>query len=302
MDNMVGKQQEEGWQALSFSSHDGLRLAARHYAAPSSKTGHKAPPPLLCLSSLTGNSIEFDALARFLSTRKDQPRDVFALDYRGRGRSQHDKSSSRYNSYVELRDILDFLIAFDISRFDVLGSSRGGINAMLLATVRPSAIRRIILNDLGPVLEPSGLARMLGLLTNIPIPGDWPQACDIMHSMYHRQFPALGDDDWLALAKRTFVEKKGRLKLSYDERLAIHGRHFDLQKTIPDMWGQYLALFPYPLLIIRGETSDILSRQTLEHMRTLHWRARAVTVPGQGHAPLLRDKPSMATIKAFLDE
>jgi len=302
MNMSAPQQQTNEWTELAFSSHDGLRLAARHYSACQSVTCKTPANPLICLSGMAGNSSEFHDLALFLSTHGKQTRDVYTLDYRGRGKSQADPNAANYTSYVELRDILDFLIAFDIPHFDVLGSSRGGINTMLLATVRPAAIGRIILNDLGPVLEPDGLARLLGHLENMPLPSSWTEACDLMRSMYQRHFPALGEEDWRVLSRRYYKEENGQLSLTFDKRLGLGGRHLDLQKTLPDMWGQYLALFRFPLLIIRGEHSDMLSCKTLEHMHTLHWNARAVTVPGQGHAPLLRDKASMQTIQAFLSE
>ncbi len=296
------RQQTNEWTDLAFSSHDGLQLAARHYKAHRSPAAQTPQKPLLCLSSMAGNSSEFHDLALFLSTHRDHPRDVYALDYRGRGNSQAGTGASNYTPQVELRDILDFLITFNISQFDILGSSRGGIITMLLATARPAAIGRIILNDLGPVLEPDGLARLLGHLENMPLPSSWSEARDLMRSMYQQHFPALNAQDWQVLAARYFKENNGRLALTFDKKLGHGGRHLDLKKTLPDMWGEYLALFRFPLLIIRGEYSDMLSRKTLEHMHTLHWNARAVTVPGQGHSPLLRDRASLQTILAFLTE
>ncbi len=296
------KTKQREWRHLSFTSHDGLRLAGRHYRAVQNKTAGMSPRPLLCLSSLSGNGGEFHELACFLSARSRTPRDVYCLDYRGRGNSQHDYTSSRYNSYVELRDILDFLVAFDLPRFDVLGSSRGGINTMLLAAARPGAIGSIILNDLGPVLEPGGVARVVGYLASMPTPANWHEATQIMRSMFAASFTALDESDWQALARRYYRQDGDRLVPFYDERLALAAKHLDLQKTLPDMWKQFLALFNHPLLIIRGENSDMLSRKTVEQMRTLHWQARAVTVPGQGHPPLLRDLASLRTIDAFLQE
>ena len=299
-------QDQQEWKDLAFTTHDGLRLAGRHYPMARKPNRRQKPArqpnPLLCLSSLTGNSSEFHALGCFLSTQTEQPRDVYCLDYRGRGASQHDYTSANYNSYVELRDILDFLVAFDLPHFDVIGSSRGSINAMLLASVRPGALGSVILNDLGPVLEPAGVARVVGYLANMPRPANWEEAADVMQTMYQNSFPALAESDWHSLARRYFKEQNGKIIAAYDERLAIANSYLNLEKTLPDMWRQYLALFKHPLLIIRGEHSDMLSRKTLEQMRTLHWRAKAVTVPGQGHAPLLRDLPSLQTIGAFLME
>ncbi len=302
---LVTSHDQQEWVDLRFTSHDGLRLAGRHYPAMhrNGTASTNAPPPLLCLSSLTGSSEEFHRLARFLSHHPEQPRNVYCLDYRGRGQSQRDRFSAHYSSRMEVRDILDFLIAFDLSRFDLLGSSRGGINAMLLASARPGALNSVILNDLGPVLEPAGVARIMGYLANMPSPASWSDAVDLVRSMYQVSFPALDEGDWQAFTRRYFFEQEDKAPVpAYDTRLSLPGRRLDLQKTLPDMWKHYLALFRHPLLIIRGENSDMLSRQTVEHMRTLHWRAKAVTVPGQGHAPLLRDRPSLQTIHAFLQE
>jgi pimeloyl-ACP methyl ester carboxylesterase len=302
-------QTQQEWIDLTFTTHDGLRLVGRHYPAVQRSTRRKTaknpvkrPNPLLCLSTLTGNSGEFHTLACYLSHHADQPRDVYCLDYRGRGGSQPDWTSVNYTSEVELRDIIDFLVAFDLPHFDVLGSSRGGTNAMLLAGARPGAVGRIILNDLGPVQEPAGVARIVGFLANMPHPANWSEAADLMRSMYQVSFTNPAEDDWQALATRYFKEQDGRLVMAYDTKLALTGRYLNLRKSPPDMWGQYLALLKHPLLIIRGEHSDMLSRKTVEQMLTLHLRSKAVTVPDQGHTPLLRDMASLQTIGAFLME
>jgi len=297
MDQLLEKAQ---WTDVFYSSFDDLRLYGRHYRAVGTQGGAR---PLLCLSSFTGNSDEFIPLAAYLSTHPTAPRDVYCLDYRGRGRSRPDANSANYTPYVELRDILDFLSAMDAPRFDVLGSSRGGMNAMLLAIARPGSLGSVILNDLGPVLEPGGVARVMGHIATLKRPHNWDDAAMLVWEMYGPNFPALGEDDWRALAEIWFRETdERRLAYNYDARLAHANRHLDLRRAMPDMWAQYLSLLNHPLMIIRGENSDILSKQTLEQMRTLHWRSKVVTVPGQGHAPMLRDAPSMRTIHAFLSQ
>ena len=263
----------------------------------------KPPNPLLCLSSLTGNSGEFHELARFLTTHSEHPRDVYCLDYRGRGGSENDYTSANYNSYVELRDILDFLVAFDLPHFDIIGSSRGGINAMLLAAVRPAGLGALILNDLGPVLEPGGVARVLGYLANMPQPNSWADATQIMRSMYETSFPALDEDDWKAFATALLQGARWPvLKPAMTHAFGSPAGILICKKHCPICGGNIWPCSTIPLLIIRGENSDMLSRKTVEQMRTLHWHSRAVTVPGQGHAPLLRDQPSLQTIGAFLAE
>ena len=149
------------WNEITFSSQDGLTLYARHYPAQASQaSGTQAPAwPLLCLAGLTRNSKDFHNLAVHLSRRSKITRDVYCLDYRGRGRSDHDKDWRNYSPYIEMLDALDFMTIAELHHTAIFGTSRGGIIAMLMGVARPGAISAVILNDIGPVIESREIGR-----------------------------------------------------------------------------------------------------------------------------------------------
>ena len=159
---------------IFYRSHDDLRLYVRKY-------GSDALPgrPLLCLAGLTRNGRDFHGLATALATHPLQARPVYCLDYRGRGRSEWDKDWRNYSAYTELLDVVSFLTLRGLTDIAILGTSRGGIIAMMLAVTRPAAIGCAVLNDIGPVIETSGLARIMGYAGKIPVPRDWNEAAGL---------------------------------------------------------------------------------------------------------------------------
>ena len=159
------------WQDITFTSHDGLRLYARRYGRPDS-----VRRPVLCLAGLTRNCRDFHDIATALSNHPLYPREVYCLDYRGRGKSDCDPNWRNYTPWIEMIDTLDFMSICGLSKATVLGASRGGIIAMLMAVTRPTAIGAVVLNDIGPVIETAGLARIMGYAGKIPLPPSWEAA------------------------------------------------------------------------------------------------------------------------------
>src|SRR5262245_55332812 len=123
------------WRDIYFSARDGLRLYARHYPAPAS-----ARRPVLCLAGLSRNSRDFHRLATVLASPDDSGREVYALDSRGRGLSEHDRDWRNYSLLVELNDALDFITMKGLHGATVIGTSRGGLIAMMMAVLRPNAL------------------------------------------------------------------------------------------------------------------------------------------------------------------
>ena len=285
----------ELWRDIFYTSFDDLKLYARHYAAPDEKLRS-----VVCLPGLTRNARDFHYLASYLSRHPEKPRNVYCLDYRGRGRSQYDRNWRNYVPYIELIDTLDFLAIRGLHRVTVVGTSRGGLIAMLMATVRPTAMGAVVLNDIGPVIETRGLARIVGYVGRMPVPKTWPEAVMLLREMNERAFPDLDEAQWEELAQALFDERKGRPALAYDRRLARAFGTIDLSQTIPDLWPQFVALGQVPAFVIRGANSDVLSAETLKAMVTRHPNLRAMTVPDQGHAPLLKEPETVETIGAFL--
>lgn len=282
----------QGYSEIHFTSRDGLRLYARHYPVAGA---HRRP--LVCLAGLTRNSRDFHDLARALATPDADGRNVYALDYRGRGRSQHDPNWRNYSILIELNDVLDFMIVKGLQHAAVIGTSRGGILAMLMAVIRPASVGAVILNDIGPVIEADGLSRIAAYVGRGPLPADWAEATRMVRDINQRQFPAVPEAQWAELARQYFNDDNGLPSPAYDPALA---KALAQMQAIPGLWPQFAALAKVPMLVLRGEHSDILSAATLEDMRQRHPRLEAVTVSGEGHAPLLKDARSIRTIAAFL--
>ena len=278
-----------------FRSTDGLRLHVREY-------GDAVSPflPVVCLPGLTRTARDFDVLARFLSAHPDRPRRVVAFDLRGRGMSEWDASPDNYTPLTEMTDVLDGMAALGIARAIIVGTSRGGIIAMLMGVARPNALAGVVLNDVGAVLEPLGLARIKSYVGVTPLPDDWSDAVQILKRLHGAQFPALDDDAWLAYARMTWAEKDGKPVSDYDPALARTLDAIDFDRAAPSLWEPFRSLVAIPVLAIRGERSDLLSTGTLQAMAEAHPRMESITIEGHGHAPLLRQPPLLARIADFV--
>ena len=277
-----------------ISAPDGLRLHARCYGARSAPT-----LPVVCLPGLARTAADFEALAEALSSDESRPRRVIALDYRGRGQSEYDRDPAHYNFQVELADLLAVMAALDAARAILIGTSRGGILAMLLAAVRPSAIAGVVLNDIGPVIEPKGLMRIKGYVGKLPQPRTFEEGGEILRRLFDAQFPKLGPDDWIASARRAFRQENGALVPTYDVKLATTLEGVDFEKPFPPLWQQFDALGHCPMMVIRGANSDILSPATVEAMRARRATLETIEVPDQGHTPLLAEADVIARISDF---
>ncbi len=284
-------------RVVRFRSQDGLSLALRVYDPAASDAGRL---PLLCLPGLSRNSRDFDALGRFFAFHPTEPRKTYAVDYRGRGLSDDDPDWKNYKPLTEAQDVLAAAAACGIDRAIVVGTSRGGILAMLLGALRPSLLAGVVLNDIGPVIESRGLARIKGYLSlKTRTVANWEQAVAVTRAASEAQFPDLSDDDWRAFAAAYFGEANGGLAPQYDPDLRKAIVDIDLTEKVPVLWPQFMSLARLPVLAIRGALSDILSPQTLAEMARRHPDLESLTVERQGHAPLLRDAASLERIRVF---
>jgi pimeloyl-ACP methyl ester carboxylesterase len=286
----------QAFQDIYFTARDGLRLYGRHY--PAAYRDGTERRPVLCLAGLTRNCRDFNVIAEALSQRSDGARDVYTFDYRGRGLSQYDPDWNNYAVPIEMLDVLDFMIVTGLKNASIIGTSRGGLIAMVMAAAQPRAVGPVILNDIGPVIEQTGLGRISAYVGRIPLPGSWAQAADLVHDMSRRAFPAIPKEEWLDVAKQWFNEHKGRPAPGYDAALA--NALSVLDGPIPALWPQFEALKRVPVLVLRGETSDILSADTVAEMSRRHPALSTYVVRGQGHAPLLRDAETIDQIAGFL--
>src|SRR3954471_8969456 len=277
-----------------IAAQDGLSLHVRSYGTP------LAPRlPVVCLPGLTRTEADFQALATDLAQDTERPRRVIALDYRGRGQSEYDRNPANYSLGVELSDLLTVLGALNLGRAVFIGTSRGGILTMLLGVARPGAIGGVVLNDIGPVIETSGLARIKSYVGKLPQPKNFEDAAQILRGIFAPQFPKLSPQDWLAFAHRSFQRQRGTLVPTYDVNLAKSFEALDLSRPSP-LWEQFDALPRVPILVIRGANSDILSAETVTAMRARRPNLQSLEVADQGHAPLLDTADVIATIRAFV--
>jgi pimeloyl-ACP methyl ester carboxylesterase len=276
-----------------ITAQDGLKLHVREYGSRTT-----AGLPVVCLPGLSRNSADFHVLAMELV--RNQARRVLALDYRGRGRSDHDPNPAHYNPAVEAGDVLAVLTALGVQAAVFVATSRGGILTMLLAALRPAIIAGAVLNDIGPVIEPAGLLRIKGYVGKLPKVDSFEQAGEQMRALFAAQFPTLTAQDWLSEAQRSFKRVNGRLEPTYDPALAHALESVPEDGVLPPMWNQFDALGGVPLMVIRGENSDILSAQTVEAMRGRRKEMQVVEVPDQGHPPTLTDAGTIGSIAAFI--
>jgi pimeloyl-ACP methyl ester carboxylesterase len=284
-----------GCASQFITSHDGLKLYVGAYGARPAAT-----LPVVCLPGLARTSADFDVLATALAGDPRRPRYVVTMDYRGRGRSDYDRDPFNYNFATELADVLAVLTALDLGPAVFIGTSRGGILAMLLAAARPAAIAGVVLNDIGPVIDLRGLARIKSYVGNLPEPKSFSDGAEILRRLFAAQFPKLSQDDWMAFSKRTFKEQDGRLLATYDVRIAKTLANINLERPLQPLWVEFDALVRVPVMVIRGANSDLLSTATVEAMRARRPGVEAIEVPDQGHAPLLVEHEIISQIGSFI--
>lgn len=270
-----------------FNTSDGLRL---HY------TDDGAGLPLLCLPGLTRNGSDFDDLAAALDGRHRLAR----LTLRGRGASDHDPDPANYNVAIEARDVLEFLDHLGIARAVVVGTSRGGLIAMVLAVAAKDRLAGVLLNDVGPVIAPEGLARIMTYLGVTPNARDFDAVAGGLKATMGAQFPDLPDARWGVLARRWFAAgPDGRPVLDYDPHLRDGFEALPDGET-PPMWELFDALDGVPLAVVRGENSDLLTRATVAAMQARRPDMIAVEVPNRGHVPFLDEPESLAALDALI--
>lgn len=274
-------------------SNDGLRLHFRDYPA-SAENAHR--PPVICIPGLTRNARDFEAVAARLAGAWR----VICVDLRGRGDSAYAKDAMSYVPLTYVQDMEALLRAEKIDRFVSIGTSLGGLITMLLASTRPGRVVGALLNDVGPHIEPAGLARIrdyVGQGRSFPT---WMHAAWALSEAQGRVFPGFGISDWLDMAKKTMkVGAGGRIVYDYDmkiaEPFAIPGGEAGV-----DLWPTLAGLSPVPVLIVRGALSDLFSVDTAQRMLGMLPHGRLLTVANKGHAPSLEEPEVAEAIDTLL--
>ncbi|CDX22465.1 conserved hypothetical protein [Mesorhizobium sp. ORS 3359] len=287
---------DEGFSDFFYPAADGLKLHARIYGE--ANTGGWS---VICLPGLTRNARDFHELALHLSSKVENPRKVIAFDYRGRGQSDHDPDIGHYNVGVEAGDVLAGMAALGVEQAAFVGTSRGGLIIHVLGALKPTVLKAIVLNDIGPVIEAEGLAHIRSYLDRAPKPKTFAEAMDAQRRVHGADFPALTDVDWARMVRAICRETAAGWVPDFDPALVDTLADVDFGKPLPDLWPQFDGLATVPLLAIRGANSKLLSVATLEDMGRRHPGMESATVEGQGHAPFLETGDLPGKIAAFLD-
>jgi pimeloyl-ACP methyl ester carboxylesterase len=277
-------------------SQDGLKLFVRDYGPPQS-----ALTPVVCLPGLTRCTRDFDDVARHLADKPRRRRRVLSIDMRGRGRSDYDRDARNYDVRREAMDALDVITAAGLDRVVVIGTSRGGINAMVMAVMRPGVLAAVVLNDVGPRIEAQGLMRIISQLRRMPQPRNWEEAVQLMRQMFQDSFTGLSQADWVRFTEAIFRDDGGRPRPDFDPGVIRSLNAEDIADgQVAELWPLFDALKACPVLTIRGANSDLLSAKTVEEMAARHPDFASITVPGRGHAPFLNEPVALEAIDELL--
>ena len=273
-----------------WDSADGLKLHYRDYPGPASRT------PLICMPGLTRNARDFEPVAELLGGK----RRMIAIDFRGRGDSGYAKDPMSYMPLTYMQDVDALLRLLDLPSFITLGTSLGGIVSMLLATTWKDKMKGAILNDIGPEIGTKGAERIRSYVGQTRKFDTWMHAARSLADAHGEVYPDFKLADWLRLTKRTCkLSNNGRIVFDYDMKIA---EPFKLPggEAGVDLWPFFELLTGIPLLLLRGETSDILEKPVAKEMVKRHGTATLVTVPRVGHAPSLDEAKALAAIQGFL--
>jgi pimeloyl-ACP methyl ester carboxylesterase len=273
-----------------WTSRDGLQLHYRDYPGRSDR------PPLLCLPGLTRNGRDFEGLAAEFAGEWR----VICPDLRGRGDSDYAKDSASYNPLQYVDDIAQLFEQAGLDKVVAVGTSLGGILTMILAMTGAERLAGAVLNDIGPVIEPAGLERIRGYVGKGGSFPTWVHAARAIEETQAVNFPDWDTAQWLVMAKRAMVVgSNGRIQFDYDMKIAEPLARPGGEAGV-DLWPGVEALAGRPVLVLRGELSDLFSADTQRRMVDLLPGAEAVTVPRVGHAPTLDEPAARAAVAALL--
>ncbi|MBW6418645.1 alpha/beta fold hydrolase [Celeribacter sp. PS-C1] len=270
-----------------FTTSDGLRLAYDVQGAGI---------PVLCLAGLTRNMDDFEPVVDHFAGDAQ----IIRLDSRGRGASDHDPNMMNYSIPQESADALALLDHLGIDKAAILGTSRGGLIAMALAVTAKARLSGVLLNDIGPEMDPQGLSHIMDYLGRPSAYRSFEDAADKLPKALGAQFPNLSRDQWLTYARRIWSEGDSRLQLRYDPRLRDAIEAQSVTGALPDLWPLFEAFDGLPLALLRGENSDLLPRSTFDEMQRRRPDMIAVEVKDRGHVPFLDEPESLDVIARFL--
>ncbi len=289
----MSAQQSPTYQDLFYRSEDGLTLYARDYPAP-------VPDAqcVLLMHGLSRNSRDFGILADRLSRHYR----VLVAEQRGRGKSDWDTDPARYTIPNYVRDMFTLLKAANVNRVATVGTSMGGLIAMIMNSAMPGVFSHVVLNDIGPELCDDGLNRIKGYVGQGGPVTTWTEAVAYNRRINEVAFPTLSDEGWEQFARQIFKEIDGVPVLDYDPRISEVVNAEDSDAVPPDLWPVFDLLAKQPLMLIRGALSDLLDTRITAEMQRRVPVMTYLEVADVGHAPMLKDAAVIAAIEEFFNQ
>ncbi len=262
----------------NFTTSDGLSLYF---------TDEGTGLPILCLAGLTRTTADFDYVTPHLSDHR-----LIKLDYRGRGQSDFDPNWQNYTLPTECRDVIELLDHLGLESVAIIGTSRGGLNAMGLAMAAKGRILGVALNDVGPVIDPRGLEFIKDYIGRNPAAKTYEEAAAAMERAFP-EFANMPKGRWLEEARKHYTQDAEGLHITYDKHLrdAVLAAG---EQMMPDLWPYFDAMSDLPLALIWGLNSNLLSADTVDEMQNRRPDMILGRVPDRGHIPFL-DEPQAVT-------
>lgn len=266
-----------------FTTSDGIRL---------SYSDEGAGVPLLCLAGLSRDRQDFDFVAPHLTHTR-----LIRLDYRGRGKSQW-ADHATYTLPIEARDAVELLDHLGIQKTAILGTSRGGLIAMLIAAMAHDRLLGVALNDVGPEIDPKGIENIAAYIGRNPSHKTYEALLEIWPDVVHG-FANVPPGRFRAEITRLYHETDKGLEITYDPALraaVLAG----LDAPTPDLWPLFDALGGLPIALLRGENSNILMQSTMDEMCRRRPDMIATSVPDRGHIPYLDEPNSLDALQKWI--
>lgn len=274
-----------------FRTDDGLNVYFRDFGGQNDGT------PIICLPGLTRNSRDFEDLANYLADR----RRVLTIDFRGRGFSDHDPNWKNYHPGTYVNDVWTLLDSLDIPKVIVVGTSLGGLCAMAMAAQHGERLAGVVMNDIGPEINPAGLARVQEYTGRVEPVSTWQEAAGQTRQIYGEWLPGLTDKDYEKMAWKAYREDdNGVPRLDIDNNIGRAVREVGAQKGDP--WQFYAALKDKPVMLLWGVLSDILTEDIIDKMKMAKPDLDVIPVPNRGHVPLLDEPECLAAIDEFIEK
>lgn len=250
----------------------------------------------VCIHGLTRNSRDFDVMAHYLSKNFR----VICIDIVGRGKSEWFSSKEYYNYSTYIQDVLELIRSLNLRNINIIGTSMGGIIGYSLAAEHPSLVKSLVLNDIGPFIPRDGLIRIAKYTAERPLFDTFDLAKNYFKDRL-KSFGIEGEDNWTNITKNSTYLVNDKYDIAYDPGIATGMNIAPENIADVDLWHIWNKV-NCPMMIIRGEYSDILTEKTSDEMLKSKKNIHMLTIRGVGHAPALMNVEQVSKISDWLSK